>query len=290
MNIKGFNSQVHTENAIMKALESNRFPHAAIIVGGTKEERSLLAGKIAATLLCADKETKPCGECSHCRKYLSGGHSDIIIRNPSKTKSGNLIQSVDDVRDIREKAYVIPNEADKKIFIINDSELMNVQAQNAFLKILEEPPEFTVFILLSSTKSVFLPTIISRATVYSLGEANEFSSEFPLEKMVSSAEGMVLATADDNDFELVKAAAVFEKNPKLLEACLPIMGEMFASALRIKFSSEENSQYECSKIAAQKMSKAALLNSIEGINSISNAINMNANQNLTLTRLCTLLR
>ncbi len=290
MTINGFNSELHIESTLLKALAGERFPHTSIIEGGTAEERTALGNKIAAALICDDEAQRPCGKCNHCRKSEQGLHPDIIIQNPSKTESGNLLYRVDDIREIRSSVLVVPNEAEKKIFILSEAQVMNIQAQNAFLKILEEPPAYTVFILLCSTKSVFLPTVISRATVYSLGDVNEISNDFPKEKIIECSEKIVLAAATGNDFELVKAAGAFEKNQKLLHACLPVISEMFASALRLKFNAEQAPEFECSEKAASRMSKSALLSACESMEKINKSLNMNANLNLTLGRLCTLLR
>lgn len=290
MKISGFNEQVNIENSLMKALSSGRFPHTAIIEGGTAEERTALGNKIAAALICSGENERPCGECNHCRKSSKGIHPDIVIENPDMTEAKNLLYRVEKIRDIRSDAFVIPNEATRKVYILNEAQTMNVQAQNAFLKILEEPPKYAVFILLCSTKSMFLSTIISRATIYSMGDTEEISDRFPKEKIIECSEKVVLAAASGNDFELVKAAGSFDKDAKLLLACIPVISEMFASALRIKYSAETKAEYACSEEAASKMSKTALLSAIESMEKIEKSLNMNANLNLTITRLCSLLR
>lgn len=290
MKIEGFDLTNNVEKSIFAAMHSRRFPHAVILEGGSVEERLSLANKIAAALVCVSGATVPCGECSACRKVAADSHADILLYSvEDKPKAFK----VDIVREIRNKAYIVPNEADRKVFILENSHTMGVEGQNAILKILEEPPSYVNFILLCSSKSGFLPTVLSRATVYGLGEATAADTDsVSREEAVEAAKGIAIAVTALNDFEIIKAAAVFEKNQKLLRASLPIIQEIFAYALRIKYSAEEENE-EFGATAAQiapKLTRRSLLALIENTDSLMNAIKLNANHNLTVTAVCTKLR
>ena len=232
MKIQGFDLNNTVEKSIFAAMHSKRFPHAVILEGGSPEERMHLAQKIAAALVCVSGGTVPCGECSACKKAAADSHADILIYSvEDKPKAFK----VDIVREIRSKAYIVPNEADRKVFILENSHTMGNEGQNAILKILEEPPSYVNFILLCSSKSGFLPTVLSRSTVYNLGQTSAAEDEsLPREKIIDAAKGVALSVAALNDFETVKAAAVFEKDAKLLREALPVIQEIFAHALRIK--------------------------------------------------------
>lgn len=290
MIISGFDLSNSVEKSISAAMHSKRFPHAVIIEGGKAEERMALAKKIAAALVCSSGGIVPCGVCSACRKAAADSHADILLYSvEDKPKAFK----VDIVREIRNKAYIVPNEADRKVFILENSHTMGNEGQNAILKILEEPPAYVSFILLCSTKSGFLPTVLSRSTVYNLGQASASEDEaMPRESIVEAARGVALAAAALDDIEIVKAAAVFEKNQKLLRAALPVIQEIFALALRIKYSAEEENS-ELGFVAAEiapKLSRRALLSLIESTDTLINSIKLNANHNLTVTALCTKLR
>ncbi len=294
MEAVGFDKNIYAEGLIAGALESGRFPHAALIEGGSPEERRSLALKITAALLCDDDEKIPCGQCHPCIKTLGGFHPDVLFyepkRNP-KTSTKSEIYYVDYIREIRDSSFVIPMEAEMKIAVLCEAQLMNEQAQNAFLKILEEPPEFAVFILLSSTKSVFLPTILSRVMTYTLpGEVTDSNEAIPREKAYAAAESIAEAIAADNHFEIVRAAGVFDKNGDLLKAALPLMAEIFVGALRIKYSANEADPADPRSVLAARLSRRALLKLVDDVNILSDSLNMNANLNLTITRLCTLFR
>lgn len=293
MRIKGFDSSNFTEELIERALSVGRFPHAVIIEGGTAKDRIDLARKISLSLICTDGECRPCGECMNCRKTSMDIHPDVLIHQPKrKNTSKNDSYYVDYIREIRDMAYIIPNEADIKIIILEEAQLMNEQAQNAFLKILEEPPAFAIFMLLTSTKSVFLSTILSRVTVYSLGgETADGKDTAAAEKANAAAESVAYALASDSHFDIVVATGVFDKNQKLLSDSLPVMNEIFMQSLRIKYNASDKENYpEVCDLLAKKLSKRTLLRLCDDVNILSDALKQNANLNLTIARLCTLFK
>jgi len=134
-------------------------PHAAIIWGGSEEERFRRALSLAAGRVCSEGTGVPCGVCAHCVKAMKGIHPDILIYDHS---AESRLFSVAQVRAIREDAVVMPNEADVKVYILRHADSMNAAAQNAFLKTLEEPPRSAVFFLLADSPENMLPTVVSR--------------------------------------------------------------------------------------------------------------------------------
>lgn len=278
------------EKSISAALHSKRFPHAVIFEGSGIEERMALAKKTACALVCSSGGVVPCGVCPNCKKALADSHADILIYSvEDKPKAFK----VDIVREIRSKAYIVPNEADRKVFILENSHTMGIEGQNAILKILEEPPAYVNFILLCSSKSGFLPTVLSRSAVYNLGEAYSSESEdLPKEKVLDAAFGIAKAVTAIDDIEIVKAAAVFEKDQKLLRAALPVIQEVFAAALRIKYSAADGSDEfgDLPAALSSKLSRRSLLELIETSENLMNSLKLNANHNLMVTALCTKLR
>ncbi len=290
MKIESFNPNDPCENRIYTAVSHGRFPHAAIIEGGSPEERKELALKIASALVCRGTGEKPCGVCPDCIKAAAGSHPDIpVFTAEDKAKAFK----VDTVREIRSGAYILPNEADRKVFILENAHSMGLEGQNAILKVLEEPPAYVNFILLCSSKSGFLPTVLSRAAVYGIGEAKvSDENAIPREKLIEAASGIACSLISRDDFETVKAAGIFEKDAELLRASLPVMQEIFASALRIKFGAgdvEPDVEQFAEKLSS-KLSRRALLEASECVDTLLGSIRQNANHNLTVTRLCTLLR
>lgn len=289
MKIDKFNIENTVEKSLSAALNTRRFPHAVIYEGATAEERMALAVKTAAALVCSGGGEVPCLACSDCRKAAAQSHADVLVYSvEDKPKAFK----VDIIREIRAKAYIVPNEADRKVFILENAHTMGVEGQNAILKILEEPPQYVNFILLCSSKSGFLPTVLSRAAVYNLGQALGQGVDIPRETIVETAIKVAVASAAMNDFEIVKAAGAFEKDKKLLYAVLPVIQEIYAAALRIKYyAEEENFEFGATaKELARKLSRNALLALIESTDALMESARLNANHNLMVTAVCTKLR
>jgi len=139
--------------------ENGKLLHAYIVSGGTAETREDLARVFAKGAVCDGTGRRPCGVCAHCRKADKGLHPDIQIveKHGDKTEL-----TVDIMRAVRADAFVLPNEAARKVYIIRDADTMNLGAQNAMLKVFEEPPSFVVFLLLAENPQRLLPTVRSR--------------------------------------------------------------------------------------------------------------------------------
>lgn len=147
---------------LAEEISDGRFPHAYIIAGAPGSGKRTLAVNIAAALSCKDEQVIPCGRCDSCQKIFNGFSPDVFfIRKDSDKKEF----TVNLIREIKESLFISPNELEKRVYIIEDAETMNLNAQNAFLKMLEEPPEYVVFLLLCSNTENLLDTIKSRAPI-----------------------------------------------------------------------------------------------------------------------------
>lgn len=154
-------------NELVKALfaeniEGNKLPHAIILEGEKGSGRYTFALNIAAASLCTDFD-KPCGSCKNCRQIFDGVAPDVTKVELPEDKA---TISVEAVRLIKNGAQSVPVEGELKFYIIRDADKMTVQAQNALLKILEEPPSFVVFILISENVNLLLSTIRSRCCTF----------------------------------------------------------------------------------------------------------------------------
>ena len=158
-------------NAQIKAQLAHRegdLAHAYIVAGPAGSGRHTLAAQMAAALVCsAQPQLRPCGRCSHCRKAAGGIHPDITVI----AGSGGKPITVDQVRALRTDAYVRPNEAERKVYLLERADRMNASAQNAMLKLLEDGPAYAVFFLLAENGSALLPTVRSRCETLELAPA-----------------------------------------------------------------------------------------------------------------------
>ncbi len=152
----------HMENAF----QTGKVSHAYIVEGEEGMGKKKLVNAFSKLLQCEKpREAKPCNCCASCLQIESGNHPDIVYVRPSK-KTG---YGVSDVREqIIQDINVRPYQSNRKIYIIEQAELMTIQAQNSLLKTIEEPPEYGVFFLVSSNSQQFLQTILSRSVKMSL--------------------------------------------------------------------------------------------------------------------------
>ena len=134
--------------------------HAWLLHGGTAAEREKLSSEIAAAAVCRGSEP-PCGVCPACVKAAKGLHPDVIRLEREEDKASILVRQI---RALSEDAAIAPNEADRKVYIIPEADKLNPQAQNAFLKLLEEPPKGVCFVLCAAGIGSLLPTVLSRCT------------------------------------------------------------------------------------------------------------------------------
>ena len=147
---------------IQKAVTQKQISHAYILNGERGSGKKMFAQLFAMTLQCERGGAEPCNECHSCRQALSGNHPDIIRVVHEKT---NTI-SVEEVRvQINNDIMIRPYNGKYKIYIVPDADMMTVQAQNALLKTIEEPPEYAVIFLLTENAESLLPTILSRCVM-----------------------------------------------------------------------------------------------------------------------------
>lgn len=156
------------------------FPQAAIIEGAAGLGKKTAAFDIAQALMCAG-EAPPCGRCGPCVRMQAGSHPDYRLFNPE----GGPVK-VDDIRQARRLSFIRPSEAAQKVFVVNDAGRMNVQAQNALLKVLEEPQQ-TVFLLLCQQAEQLLETVRSRCVRFRLDPLPEEEIRRQLEQRAPQA-------------------------------------------------------------------------------------------------------
>lgn len=163
LTLDGLRGNEALKQALRRALET-RFPQSILLTGPTGIGKLTLARILAAALLCsAAPSAVPCGHCVSCRKAEQDIHPDITLID-----LGDAEIKVDTARTIRSDASVLPNESSRRVFLIRHAQNMNAVAQNALLKILEEPPSYAFFILMTENAGAILPTILSRCTQFAL--------------------------------------------------------------------------------------------------------------------------
>lgn len=143
-------------NDYLKEVSLDKIKNAYLLICEKQSETISLSKEFLLKLFCINKTA--CKECSSCRRVLSNNHPDVMNITPQ----GKTVR-VDDVRDAISFANIRAYEGGYKAIVINNAELLSEGAQNCLLKVIEEPPQKTVFLLLTRTKKSILPTVMSRA-------------------------------------------------------------------------------------------------------------------------------
>ena len=168
-----YNKIIGHENIIGQlnmAVTMDKVNHAYIFNGADGSGKNMLAKAFAEALLCEKQQEKGCGECRFCKQTASGNNPDLkYIRHEKPSTIG-----IDDVREqLIEDIQIKPYNGLRKVYIIDEAEKLSVQAQNAMLKTIEEPPEYSVIIFLTNNVDVFLSTITSRCITFNLKPLRE---------------------------------------------------------------------------------------------------------------------
>lgn len=191
------------ESAVKGFISSRRIPHAIMIEGEAQKSNLDLALYISSAAVC-NGDDAPCGVCKNCRLAEVGSHPDITRVT---TLDGKKFLSVEQIRDLRADAFVKPHSASSRVFIIEEAHRMNPQAQNALLKVLEEPPKSVIFILLVPSKTMLLDTIISRCVLLSLSQSNRDDNTF-----IDAANQFIDILLSGGEYDLLKLLSGFEKS------------------------------------------------------------------------------
>ena len=175
-------------------IKTNNVVHSYMFIGPDGIGKVLFAKEFAKMILCQDSN-KACNHCSSCIKFNSDNHPDFMIINSEDGKSIKINQ----IRFLQERISEKPIVSNRKVYVINDSDLMTVEAQNCLLKTLEEPPEFAVIILVLSNENKCLSTIKSRCTKIAFqklrnSDLTQYANENNLEvnsSLLSASDGSI---------------------------------------------------------------------------------------------------
>lgn len=217
--LRGIIGHDQVKKQLERMIETGQIGHAYMFSGEKGCGKRMLANAWAMALQCTGQEEKPCGECRSCRQAKSGNHPDIIYVTHEKPNSIG-------VEDVREKLVsdiqIRPYSSRYKIYIIPEAEKMTVQAQNAILKTIEEPPSYAVILLLTTNDQHFLDTIRSRCVIMKLKpvpdrKVKEYLMEhiqipdYQADICVAFAQGNIgkaVRLASSEDFNVIKSSAM----------------------------------------------------------------------------------
>ena len=157
-----FENIIGNENAkkeLTNAVTLNKCSHSYLFIGTSGIGKKQIAKEFAKMILCID-ENKYCNRCKSCLEFNSENNPDFQEIKPD---GANI--KIDQIRQMQSKVFEQPIISNKKVYIIDDADLMTKEAQNCLLKTLEEPPEFATIILIGENENSFLQTIKSRCMI-----------------------------------------------------------------------------------------------------------------------------
>ncbi len=188
-----------TKTRVGRAIESGTVPHAFLIGGPSGSGKTTLAIEMAAAINCECKNVEgtplPCGRCDSCRRIYDGNYPDVKILAKKKDKA---TLGVEAVKDFREDMFLSSTESEHKIYFIDDAECMTPEAQNALLKVLEEPPKSVTIILLAKECDRILTTIKSRAQYIAMARFDD--KELSKRLLNESSEARSINSLDPSRF------------------------------------------------------------------------------------------
>jgi len=301
--------------------DAGRFPHALLIEGAPGSGRRTLARLVARAALCRDTDpaARPCGVCTACQKAVP----------PDLTELGGdgAAIPVDAIRRLRDEAFLMPNESAYRVMILAGADQMRHEAQNALLKILEEPPAHVIFILTCDSRTAMLATIQSRCVCLSLtpttweeaapilrarlpqvaeeelqrahglfggciGQVIDGVSEGTFRQVLEMVSRMAQAVIAPTEVELLRLTAPMEKEKQLTAGVLAGLALVFRDALVLQYGGTAtlSTAPEAARVLSTRLTGPRLTALMEQVEQLQYAQLRNMNNTLLLTRLCACLR
>lgn len=266
---------------ITSLIASKRLPHAVVLECENPDIRNASAKEIIKAVMCSSGGMHPCGKCSNCIKAEQEIHPDVYHVQILDKKQA---VGVGEIRRMISECYIKPNEASCKVCLITDK--MTAEAQNALLKILEEPPQNVRFIITVQMSSSLLPTVLSRSTVFRLDENGSQAND---SQAHSIAEEIALAIPKNVELPLMIATGRLVGDKQLTQRVLEILSEILSEALEEKYFPKKASPSYVADIE-RTLRKRSIVKLIEVVSKAQTMLSQNCNINLLVTWLCANIR
>ena len=258
MNLSALAGNERVKEQLSRQERGRGLSHAYILSGPENSGRHTLARLLAAGMLCTAQGERPCGRCTSCVKVAKGLHPDVsLISGPGEGKP----ITVDQVRTLRADAYIRPNEGDRKIYLLEGADQMNASAQNAMLKLLEEGPPYSAFLLIAGNAGGLLQTVRSRCEELALLPAGEEGNPAPDPEQLALAGRLADALERAGELELLEASLSMDRK-RGREELIALLGAL---------------ECELGARAAQSSDRRRLMRAAELVRTLRAAARLNVN-------------
>lgn len=308
--LDNFTSNNCAKAALAGFITSGRVPHALLLEGAAGTGKKTFA--LYAASLFLNREYRP----GTYEKILAGNHPDLIwVKGDGSSRSFHI----DAVREIRDSAYLLPNQSDRKVYLLSDCQSMSIPAQNALLKLLEEPPQHVVLILTVDSRKSLLKTIFSRCETIPLfpvsveecrdflqkqgyseadaayasglyegniGQCLALLSDDKRKRSADLAFGVAQGIAKRRESEILIALSPLEKDRQLFRSCLQDITELLGFCLRERYRKRETNTDARIRQANAALSAQEIMDILSATRIIAAALDQNANHTLALTQYC----
>ncbi len=312
-------SNEHILSTLTSMISSGRLSQSFLIFGASGVGKKTLAKYLSAKLLCKNNSNSPCDECRSCKLIAQNAHPDVKLIS---TADDSKAFSVEKLRHLVSDAHILPNNSDKKIYILADCDKMSQLSQNALLKIIEEPPAHAYFIFTASSKAVFLPTILSRVISLGMNEVSkeecrlalfergvddeeiiknaieafggnigkclEFINNENLTKAVEISKSITDAMVSTSEYSLLKAFSQLDGNKSLTKTVISMLCAIVRDCCSIRLGND--TFVGCYKNGSSQLANTITLDKADEIYRVlceaDKRIDGNANLSLTLAYIC----
>lgn len=268
-----------------QTIKLNKMSHSYMFIGTSGIGKKMIAKEFAKMILCQG-EQKYCNKCKSCIEFDSNNNPDFQLIEPE-----GVSLKIDQIRQIQKKIIEAPIISDKKVYIIDDADLMTIEAQNCLLKTLEEPPEFVTIFLIGSRDNNFLSTIKSRCTIIKFQDIeNEKIKQYLSQNYGISdiSENMleIFSGSIGKAQQLKSKQELYDNIIEIIEniKTLNLIDILKKADIIYKSQDERNEILEGMNVILFKKSKQDLkyLNCIQIIEETKKRLNANANYNMCI--------
>ena len=282
MSLKNILGDCEASRQLDSLINSRRLPHAVVIESKDTALSKKTAQEIAKACVCSNDSFRPCGNCSNCKKAEENIHPDIYTVNITDNKKA---VGVGEIRTMISDCFIKPNESQCKVYLIYDK--MTPEAQNALLKILEEPPQNVQFIITTESSTILLQTVRSRSTLFKLSDEEKSGSND--EKVMETAVEIAKAIPNNMELPLLIATGKLADDKAVTQRVLEMLSEFLTLALEEKYCPSGKQPSYIAEIS-RSLRKRSIVKLIDTVSAAQKMLSQNCNMNLLVTWLCANIR